>query len=974
MVQMLKNMVILLLVLVSTALFAPPKGANLNDDTYSWAQQTFDSLSIDERIAQLFMIEVRPTYGSKHLASVEQTIEKHNVGGVIFFKGDPLTQVRLTNKYQEMSKTKMLVAIDGEWGLAMRLSNTISYPYQLGLGSIQNEDIIYEMGKEIGRQCKRMGIHVNFAPVVDVNNNPNNPVINYRSFGENPSNVCNKGWAYASGMQDAGIIACAKHFPGHGDTDVDSHKDLPVINHSMKRLREVEMQPFQFLINQGVKSVMTAHLYIPAIDDRPNIAASISDKAINGLLRRELGFTGLSFTDALNMQGVAKYHPNGELELKALMAGNDILLAPGDIPKATSLIKKAMIDGRLSEEYVWGKVMKVLNYKHAMGLHQFETIAEENLNEDLNNAKAEFINYELVGKELCLAKDVNKIIPLKAHQTDKKVLVVAIGDGGKTTFQTELEKYGFNKSIGVNKNASITEFNNIRRVASQYDLTIVSLHKTSKYPPSFGVTSNTKKFMSEMGKSSKTLFVNFGNPYNLKSFANQKSVLLAYEDLKANHIKAAQAIVGINGVNGRLPVTVNDQFVAEMGVITEARGELFEARPEEVGMSSKTLKQIDYIAKKAINEGATPGIQVFVAKNGRTVYNRSFGKHVYGPKSNYVSNNDLYDLASITKVAATTLTLMKLVEEEEISLDDKMSKYLTELKGTNKEFMTIRQVLEHKAGLYSWIPFYYETVTDYTLHDSIYSITSNDTQNIHVGVDLYMLNGYKEVIMQKIYDSEMGTVGKYKYSDLGMILMKELIEKVTGSRFQDYVSATFYRPMGLEKLTFLPLENHHTDDIVPTAFGPDMRTGLVQGYVHDPTAAMLGGVSGHAGLFGNAESLGSLIQMVLNGGTFNGVRYLKESTINEFTKQQATDSRRGLGWDKPEFNRRRANPASDYASRLCFGHTGFTGTMVWADPQHDLVYVFLSNRVFPDQNNKKLISTSVRTNIMDAIYQSFLFP
>jgi beta-glucosidase-like glycosyl hydrolase len=368
---MIKYTVILISLLFSSKLYAPSY-QQLDTSGLSWADIQFDSLTVDERIAQLFMIECRPTYGSKHIAEVERTIREHKVGGVIFFKGNPTQQVQLTNRFQELSKTKMLVAIDGEWGLAMRLSNTISYPYQLGLGSIQNEQVIYEMGQEIGRQCKRIGVHVNFAPVIDVNNNPNNPVINYRSFGENPTNVCNKGWAYASGMQDVGVIACAKHFPGHGDTDVDSHKDLPVINHGMDRLKKIEFQPFQFLINEGVKSVMTAHLFIPAIDDRPNTAVSISDKAINGILRREMGFAGLSFTDALNMQGVAKYHPNGELELKALLAGNDILLSPGDIPKATTLIKKAMADGTVSEDYVWNKVKKILTYKRSLNLVGFE--------------------------------------------------------------------------------------------------------------------------------------------------------------------------------------------------------------------------------------------------------------------------------------------------------------------------------------------------------------------------------------------------------------------------------------------------------------------------------------------------------------------------------------------------------------------------------------------------------------------------
>ncbi len=916
------------------------------------------------------MIEVRPTYGSKHLYNVEQTIKKHQVGGIIFFKGNPTQQVQLTNKYQKLSKTKMLVAIDGEWGLAMRLSNTISYPYQLGLGGIQNNEIIYEMGKEIGRQCKRMGIHVNFAPVIDINNNPNNPVINYRSFGEDPENVSKKGWAYAKGMQDAGIIACAKHFPGHGDTDVDSHKDLPVINHSIDRLRSVEFVPFQHLIKQGVMSVMTAHLSIPAIDDRPNIAVSISDKAINGILRREMGFTGLSFTDALNMQGVAKYHPDGELELKALRAGNDILLSPGDIPKATTLIKQAIRDGRLSEDYVWEKVKKILNYKHAMGLHEWNELDERNVVKELNSTKAQQINYKLVEQEICLVKDERSLVPINKKE-NIKILSIAIGKGAKTIFQKELESIGNVTSRGISKSASTSDFTGVGKLANSYDITVISLHNTSKYPPNYGVTNQSAAFISKMGFRDDVVFVNFGNPYNLKKFKNQKTVLLAFEDQKTHQIKAAQALFGAIGVNGTLSVSIGQEYKSSMGVTTKPIIDFNRARPEEVGMSGEQLNKIDAIAQKAIRIGAAPGCQVLVAKSGNIIYNKSFGKHTFS-SSNKVQNEDLYDLASITKVAATTVTLMKLHEEGLIDINDKMSFYLPELIGTNKENMVIKNVLEHKAGLKSWIPFYYATVEDRKIYDSIYSAKYSERHSVSLGNGLYILNDYKAQIMRTIYESEMKVPGKYKYSDLGMILMKELIERVTGSEFRSFVEDAFYKPMGLKRLTFLPLEKYSEKDIVPTSVSPDMRKGLVHGTVHDPAAAMLGGVSGHAGLFGNAESLATLMQMLLNGGELNNIKYLEESTIEMFTKRQCNDSRRGIGWDKPEMDRRRINPASDYASNLCFGHTGFTGTMVWVDPKYDLIYVFLSNRVYPTQENKKLIREGIRTDIMDVVYQSFL--
>lgn len=974
MIKVLKYLSIIFLIFSTLSLLAPPrkKQGKVTKFAKTWAEQTFDSMTVDERLGQLFMIECRPTYGSAHIAEVERMVQQHHVGGIIFFKGDPTEEVKLTNRFQAMSKTKLMIAIDGEWGLAMRLANTISYPYQLGLGGIQNEDVIYEMGVEIGRQCKRMGIHVNFAPVIDVNNNPNNPVINYRSFGEDPGNVCSKGWAYAKGMQDAGILACAKHFPGHGDTDVDSHKDLPVINHSIERLREVEFQPFQYLISQGVMSVMTAHLYIPAIDNRKNIAMSISDKAINGILRQEMGFKGLSFTDALNMQGVAKYHPDGELEYKALAAGNDILLSPGDVPKAIRLIKEGMKDGRLTEEYVYGKVLKILNYKYALGLNDFKPLNENNVEADLNSTQAQHINYKLIAQELCLVKDDNSLLPIRPLDK-KKILAIAIGDGTKNYFQKELEKRDGVTSISISKNATADQFKSLKAKMAGFDLILVSLHNMSKYPPSYGVTTNMANFVNQISGRTNIVLVNFGNPYNLKKFNNQKTVLLAYDDLPGNHLKAVQAVFGVIGVNGLLPVSIGTEYKAMMGVTTIPISELDAALPEEVGVSSSKLTKIDELAQSAVTLGATPGCQVLVAKNGRIVYNKSFGKHTFSSTS-VVKNSDLYDLASITKVAATTISLMKLHEDGVISIDDKMSKHLPELIGTNKSEMTIKMVLEHKAGLKDWIPFYTETMGNQVTYDSLYSCEMTDNHCIYVGNDLYLIKDYKGHMLDEIYESELGTVGRYKYSDLGMILMKELIERVTGSDFEQYVNDVFYKPMGLTRLTFLPLNKFQVNDIVPTSLSPDMRKGLVQGMVHDPAAAMLGGVSGHAGLFGNAESLAAIMQMLLNGGEYNNVQYLKLETVKTFTAKQATDSRRGIGWDKPEMDRKRGNPASDYASAETFGHSGFTGTIVWADPKYDLVYVFLSNRVYPTQDNRKLIQMDVRTNIMNAVYESFLLP
>lgn len=960
-----KFLLIATLVLLTSAGFAPNPEEVAND----WVDATFKSLTPEERIAQLMMIEVRPTYGQAHLDKVRSDIKNYKVGGVIFFKGDPLNEVKLTNEFQAMSKTPLLVAIDGEWGLSMRLSNTTYFPYQMGLGGIADNDVIFEMGREIGRQCRRMGIHVNFAPVIDVNNNPNNPVINYRSFGEDIHNVAQKGWAYAKGMQVENVMACAKHFPGHGDTDVDSHKDLPVINHSRERLDSIELYPFRQLIDSGVMSVMTAHLYIPAIDPTPNTAISISEKGINGLLRKELGFKGLSFTDALNMQGVAKFHAPGGLELKALKAGNDILLAPGNIPKAIELIKAAIASGELSQEYVDAKVRKVLESKYWAGLNKFEPIAEENLMEDLNSMHASYLVTKLIEKQMCVVKDEENLLPIPVNST-QKIATVSIGGEVFNEFQNTINHYHNASHFHLPSTISADQIAKIEKTYEDFDIVIVTLHGTSKYPRNnFGVTTSESNYMKALNKVKKCVFVDFGNPYNLKMFYGMKTVVMAYQDEEVNQVKAAQILFGALPADASLSVSVSGEYKVFSTKKVEDQKLLQYGGADEVGMDQKKLSKIDSIAKDAIDKGATPGCQVLVARHGKVIYQKSFGQHTY-KGGRPVVNDDLYDLASLTKVNATTLSIMKLVEDSVISLSDPLSKYLTNLDTTNKSDITLKQVLTHSAGLKSWIPFYKVTTNDPLVYDTTFSKIASDKFCIKVSDDLYMCREFQSVIFGTIYDSDVKTPGKYLYSDLGMILMRYLIEQVTHTTLERYTDSVFYQPMGLRTMTFNPLNKFDKSRITPTENNADFRKDLIHGYVHDPAAAMLGGVSGHAGLFSNSADVAAIMQMLLNGGVYNGKTFFKPETIDLFTKYQYIDSRRGIGFDKPEPNSQKINPISDYASGKTFGHSGFTGTQMWADPEYGIVYVFLSNRVYPTADNKKLISMSVRTKIMDVIYES----
>jgi beta-glucosidase-like glycosyl hydrolase/CubicO group peptidase (beta-lactamase class C family) len=947
----------------------PTSTRSVNAPKVDWVETKMSGMTLDEKIAQLFMIEVRPTLGPKHLDEVEKIVRQHQVGGLIFFKGDPLTQVKLTNKYQAMSKTPMFVAIDGEWGLAMRLSETVSYPYEMALGGIEGEDLVYQMGRQIGKHCRRMGIHINFAPVVDINNNPKNPVINFRSFGEDRFNVAKKGWAYAKGMQDENVMACAKHFPGHGDTDTDSHLDLPVIRHNRQRLDSLEFFPFRYLIDSGVMSVMTAHLFIPAIDNTPNQAISVSEKAINGLLKTEMGFKGLAITDALNMQGVAKFYQPGELDLKALIAGNDILLGPGNVPKAIEMIKTALTQGKITKEYLDAKVRKILNHKLWAGLDTFIKIDESHLKEDLNTTADEKLLAQLAEKEICLVKDQESLLPLKTGKT-QSIISIAIGTSVQNEFQKTLKLYAPVKSYQATKKSTYVQLNTLASKSKNTDILVISLHGTSKLPASnYGVPAEAARFVREISKTRKVVFVDFGNAYNLKNFSGAKTVVLAYEDQAINQMKAAQAFFGAIAPTAHLPVTVNQEFYHNMGLTYSSKDLLRPGLPSEVKMNGQKLSEIDKVVNKAIKDGATPGCQVLLAKDGKIIFQKSYGHTDYNLKKT-VTNDMLYDLASITKVAATTMMVMKLYEEGKLELDDKLSKYLPAMDTTDKKDITIRQVLTHKAGLRDWIPFYQDPMNDPIARDTVFSSVREGKFSVECGSDYCMNVNYIPVIFTRIYESKTKPTGEYLYSDLGMILMRFVIEKITGEPLDVSVQKYFYEPMGMMTMTYTPLKKFDVNRIVPTEKNPDFRKGILQGYVHDPGAAMLGGVSGHAGLFSNATDLAILMQMLLNGGTYNGVRFLKPETIELFTKQQSKDSRRGLGFDKAEMDKSKISPASQYCSAFSFGHTGFTGTQVWADPKQGLIYVFLSNRTNPSSENRLLIKNNVRTDIMDIMYQA----
>ncbi len=957
--------------------FAPSAQAAL------WVEETLAKMSAEERIGQLFMVAAYSNRDEKHYKEIERLIRDYHIGGLIFFQDVASRQLELTNRYQHQAKIPLLIGFDGEWGLSMRLKNTQKFPRQMTLGAIQDNEHIYKMGAAIARQCKRMGIHVNFAPVIDVNVNPANPVIGMRSFGENKYNVSDKGMAYMDGLQDNGVLACGKHFPGHGDTDVDSHKDLPTILHSRERMDSIELYPFKQLIADSLASIMVAHIHIPAYDTAKNTATTLSHNVVTDLLKKEMGFQGLIFTDALNMKGVSKYYEPGETDLKALLAGNDVLLFPLDVGKAVHQIQKALRKGTLTSADIDDHVRKILYAKHKAGLAKYKDLNPKNLYQELNSADDEALIYDLYKSALTVVKDQHNWLPIKETSNDTLASLSFYAPGkqeelklmrDKLDFYAPFQHYDVNKKF-INEK----ELDELLNKVKNKKHIIITWHGTSRKSKDQRELELLKsRVVEKIAPTTKMTFVLFGNPYALKSVQHFSSVICAYENNKYTLAIVPQLIFGAIGANGRLPVSPSNRIKAGEGLTKQAIGRVGFAPPELVEVNSSMLKKIDEIAFEAIKTEATPGCQIMVLRQGKIIYEKNMGHYTYD-RTKKIDYKSIYDVASVTKVVATMQAVMKLYEEGKLDIDKKMKDYFPELKGSNKENMILREIMAHQAGLYPYLVHWRRGWdTEKEALDSLFfrKETISGQFEIKVADSLYVRNDIRDSIWKWTVDSELIKKDKktnkypYKYSDLGFYIMKRLVEQISGEPLEDYLRKHFYGPMGLRTLTYLPLLHYDKSLICPTENDELFRKQLLQGYVHDPGAAMMGGVAGHAGIFSNARELSKILQMHLWNGTYAGKKYFNTGTLSFFTKRQYDENRRGIGWDKcqPEGK----GPTGEYCSLNTYGHSGFTGTGVWVDSDYDLIYIFLSNRVYPDANNKKLLKTDVRTRVQDVIYEAIL--
>ncbi|WP_163717158.1 glycoside hydrolase family 3 N-terminal domain-containing protein [Mangrovibacterium lignilyticum] len=959
----------------STAQTKPKFLDHLHD---AWVDSLIDHMSLDEKIGQLFIVQAYSTEG-KTADAVLADIRNHQVGGIIFMQGTAPRQVELTNQFQEASKIPLLIAIDGEWGPAFRLKDTPRYPVQMALGAIQEDSLIYQMGREIGTQFRRMGVHINFAPVSDVNNNPNNPVINYRSFGENPENVAKKAWLYAKGMQDVGLLAVAKHFPGHGDTNVDSHIGLPVIKHDKSRLDQVEMYPFKELIQEGIGGVMTAHIQVPALEPDPKLPASLSPAIIQKKLINEFGFGGIVFTDAMNMQGVTKLHSPGEAAVLALKAGNDMLEIVPDLSEAILEVTKAVRKNQISEKAIDLHCRKILALKKWMELDSLKTVDPVNIQEDLNKPGYELTRRLLHEQSMTVLINRDNMMPLQKLDT-LQVAVVSFGKTSTTAFQKMAARYMTVDLFNLRKEASADEINQLINQLKPYNLVICGIHNLNLSPiKNYGTTTGMSELIQKL-KDKKLILSVFGNPYALDKIKNIETadgLLLSYQENSITEELSAQAIFGSIKANGKLPVNVNAYFRLNDGLNLKKIDRLKYTIPEEVKISSTYLEhRIDSVVMLGIERQAYPGCQVLIAVDGKVILNKAYGYHTYDDQEP-VLESDVYDIASITKITGPTPALIKLYDEKKFKLDMPFSFYWPPFRGTDKEKMTSRQILSHQARLKPWIPFWQnELKNNGNLRSAVFRETPDNDFNIRVSSHLYMDHHNINRMYNEIKDSPLLSRSKYTYSDLGFLIFPKIIQELANQDYESYLAQNFYLPLGASNITYNAYKHFPQKRIVPTEQDDSFRHELLQGYVHDEGASMLGGVSGNAGIFSNANDLAKLMEMYLQFGHYGGIRYLDSTSIAEFTRVQypKNDNRRGLGFDKPYIDNYKntlenAFPAVD-ASPESFGHTGFTGTFVWMDPKYNILFIFLSNRVYPTRNNNKLSRLNIRPAMHQVVYDA----
>ncbi|SHK92237.1 glycoside hydrolase family 3 N-terminal domain-containing protein [Rhodothermus profundi] len=921
----------------------------------AWTETQLRALTLEQQIGQLFAVRARGVFQSvddPEYRELVRLVEEFQVGGIIFFRGDPYSQAVLANDLQRRSRLPLLIAQDTEWGVAMRVRRTTSFPRAMAIGATGNPDYAYAVGYVTAREARALGVHQLYAPVADVNNNPFNPIINVRAFGEDPLFVATMVRAFVRGVQDAGAVATAKHFPGHGDTSIDSHSDLPILRFDRRRLDTLELVPFRAAIKAGVRSIMTGHLALPYLDPTPDLPASLSRRITHDLLRNELGFNGLVVTDALEMQGVTKHFGVGEAAVRALEAGADLLLLSEDVEAARAAILQAIAQGRLSRERIEASVRRILLTKEWLGLHRERTVDLNALPYLVGIAPHQALSQTIARASLTLLRNANNLLPLPdIPNAPRRLQVVILSDSddpatGRFFVQTlrEIAPEDHVTARLLDVRSHPEEYQTALRAAAHADVVLVPAYLFVRSGTGrIRLPDRQREFLDALiAQGPPVVLIAFGNPYMIMDLKRPPAVYLAaYGGNTTTQRAVVQALFGQAPFTGRLPITIPGYFQRGDGLQLEQVVPRL-AYPEEVGMSTRRLYRIDSLLQAAIAERAFPGAAVAIGRGPAIVWLKGYGHFTY-TSDQRVTPESVFDLASLTKVVVTTTAAMQLYEAGQLDLDAPVARYLPAFGQNGKERVTIRQLLSHTAGLAPFYPFHRMGITS--------------------------PEAVQQAILSDSLIYEPGT--QARYSDLGMIVLGWVIERITGQSLDQYAETHIFRPLGMRHTGFRPVGRPDTT-IVPTELDTLFRHRLIQGEVHDETAWILGGVAGHAGLFSTAADLARFAYMLVNEGRINGRAFLKPETIRLFTTPVDPEraGTRALGWDtrSPEGY----SSAGQFFGPRSFGHTGFTGTSIWIDPDQQLFVILLTNRVYPTRENRKHLA--VRAKLADLAYQAIIGP
>ncbi len=911
-------------------LAANSQSQTLNDRENVWVDSVYKSLTLDQRLGQLFIFPTHGNGNDTHVNAIKNIIDRYTLGGIHFLDGAPKSVVQKVKYLQQQTELPLITSIDVDKGLGEVLENALHMPNALTMGAITSDSLIYSLGRELGRQLHLLGINMAFhSGLISAT-----AYENHGSFSSNSQLGVHKDSLFNSGLLNHNITLARNKFPGIvNDRTAKNRRDLIKEN----------LSPFEITIKNGSQAIVVAPV-TSALDTKT--VTSLSANALD-YLKNNMEFSGLVIAD--NFKDLKNYKP-GKTEAMAILAGNDLVVS-ANVSSSIKQIKKLIRKRKLELTSLEQSVKKILSFKYN---HQKPIVNEDNIDIKINRPEAQ----SLISKSHKEAVTVVNDGTLPIQSLDNKTFAsVSFGNGDE--FSKFLDKYAWFTHYKSDKiiDKSTASFN-------LYSYVIIGLFRQ--------LTQAEFDFINSLENAS-IIICSFSNPYQLKSINKNATKVISYSKSRELQQVVPQVIFGALKAKGRLPLSISDDLPLASGQNTNILDRLSFAIPEEVEMDSRVLSKIDDIVAEAIQDHATPGCQVLVTRKGNVVFNKPYGYYTYD-SIKQVNDNTIYDIASITKVAATTQAVMFLEERGMIDLDKKVSVYLSDLKGTNKENMTIRDILTHQAGLWPYLPFWKRTLRDSLNLDKYYKNEPKENFKYQISDALYASDLTRDSVWfwvkhSKLRKKEDKTPYDYRYSDMGYYMLQRLVESTLNQPMEEFLQQNFYDPLGLNTLSYLPLCKFSLNQIAPTEYDNYFRKNLVYGLVHDQGAAMMGGVAGHAGLFSNAIDLAKLMQMNLQDGTYGGQRYFMEGTVNRFTSTQYNSNRRGIGWDKPvvaEMN----SPTSPYASKKTFGHSGFTGTAVWVDPEFDLVYVFLSNRIYPDASNRKLIKNNIRTRIQDLIYQS----